>query len=120
MMDRFGQLPPPAVALVELRRLRVLGAAPAAGALAAAGAIARDDAGAGVGVEALRVLQQVAEIVLRRPLKPQEIRVVVGALGFQVEFFTGREFGLRVRGEGIALLHRTREALEAVGIAGHA
>ena len=118
MMDRFGQLPPPAVALVELRRLRVLGAAPAAGALEAAGAArGATDAGEGVGIEALRVFQQVTEIVLRRPLKPSEIRVVVGALGFQVEFFTGREFGLRVRGEGLALLHRTREALEAVGIA---
>jgi transcription-repair coupling factor (superfamily II helicase) len=101
MMDRFGQLPPPAVALVELRRLRVLGAS-------------------GGDVEALRVLQQVAEIVLRRPLKPQEIRTVVGMLGFQVEFFTGREFGLRVRGEGIALLHRTRETLEAIRATGSA
>jgi hypothetical protein len=60
------------------------------------------------------VFQDVAEIVLRRPLKPQEIRVLVGMLTFQLEFFTGREFGLRVRGEGIALLHRTREVLEAL------
>ena len=125
MMDRFGQLPPPAVALIELRRLRVLSASPGAAAAAthAASGAARADGGAGAaaapaggaigaGVEALRVLQQVAEIVLRRPLKPQEIRAVVGAVGFQVEFFTGREFGLRVRGEGIALLHRTREVLE--------
>ncbi|HEY2953660.1 MAG TPA: TRCF domain-containing protein, partial [Candidatus Eisenbacteria bacterium] len=97
MMDRFGQLPPPAVALVELRRLRVLG-------------------GAGA-VEALRVLQDVAEIVLRRPLPPAEIRGVVGMLGFQVEFWSGREFGLRVRGEGIALLHRAREVLQALELA---
>ena len=60
-------------------------------------------------------MQQVAEIVLRRPLKPQEIRAVVGAVGFQVEFFTGREFGMRVRGEGLALLNRTRELLELLG-----
>jgi len=113
MMDRFGQLPPPAVALIELRRLRVLGAAPGAAAAAPpAGAPHIEAAEPAAGVEALRVLQQVAEIVLRRPLKPQEIRAVVGSLGFQVEFFTGREFGLRVRGEGIALLHRTREVLE--------
>ncbi|HEY2955649.1 MAG TPA: transcription-repair coupling factor [Candidatus Eisenbacteria bacterium] len=98
MMDRFGQLPPPAVALLELRRLRVLGGAGAA--------------------EALRVFQEVAEIVLRQPLKPQEIRGVIGVLGFQVEFFTGREFGLRVRGQGIALLHRTREVLQALELAG--
>ena len=51
-----------------------------------------------MGVEALRVFQQVAEIALRRP--PGHIRAVVGAVGFQVEFFTGREFGMRVRGEG--------------------
>jgi transcription-repair coupling factor (superfamily II helicase) len=108
MMDRFGQLPPPAVALVELRRLRVLGGAPAL-----------DHGATGAGAEALRVFQEVAEIVLRRPLKPEEIRSLVGRLGFQVEFFTGREFGLRVRGEGIALLHRVREALEGVAAVGN-
>src|SRR6185436_6512258 len=74
VMDRFGQLPPPAVALIELRRLRVLGASPAGEG--------------GAGVEALRVFQQVAEIALRRPLRPQEIRALVGSLGFQVEFFS--------------------------------
>jgi len=95
MLDRFGQLPPPAVALFELRRLRLLGAGPA--------------------VESLRVFQEVAELALRRPLKPDEIRTVVGSLPFQVEFFTGHEFGLRVRGTGIALLHRTRETLQALG-----
>jgi len=93
-MDRFGQLPPPAVALFELRRLRLLGA--------------------GSEAEALRVFQEVAELVLRRPLKPEAIRGLVGMLSFQVEFFTGREFGLRVRGEGIALLNRTREVLQAI------
>src|SRR5262249_31103839 len=94
MLDRFGQLPPPPVALFELRRLRLLGA----GALA----------------ESLRVFHQVTEVGLRRPLRPDEIRGVVGALNFQVEFVTGREFGLRVRGEGLALLNRTRELLEAL------
>jgi transcription-repair coupling factor (superfamily II helicase) len=98
IMDRFGQLPPPAVALLELRRLRVLGAGSAAESAAP--------------VEALRLFQQVAEIALRRPLRPQEIRALVGAVGFQVEFFSGREFGMRVRGEGIALLNRVRELLE--------
>jgi len=46
---------------------------------------------------------------------PTEIRTVVGALNFQVEFFSGREFGMRVRGEGLALLHRTRQLIEMVG-----
>jgi hypothetical protein len=68
--------------------------------------------GAVAGVEALRVFQQVSELILRRVLKPDEIRCVVGAVSFQVEFLTGREFGMRVRGEGIALLHRTRELLQ--------
>jgi transcription-repair coupling factor (superfamily II helicase) len=94
LMDRFGQLPPPAVALVELRRLRVLGGT----ALC----------------ENLRVFQHVVEMILRRPLKPNEIRNVVGSVSFQVEFLTGREFGLRVRGEGIALLSRTRDLLQAL------
>jgi len=97
MLDRFGQLPPPAVALFELRRLRLLGAGPQ--------------------VEALRVFQNVAELALRRPLKPDEIRHVVGLLGFQIEFFSGREFGLRVRGEGLVLLNHTREALQALAAA---
>ncbi len=95
LMDRFGQLPEPAVALVELRRLRVLGAAAA--------------------VENLRVFHDVVELTLRRPLKPAEIRGVVGAVRFQVEFMSGREFGLRVRGDGIVLLNRARELLEMLG-----
>jgi transcription-repair coupling factor (superfamily II helicase) len=95
LMDRFGQLPEPAVALVELRRLRLLGAAAA--------------------VENLRVFHDVVELTLRRPLKPAEIRAVVGAVRFQVEFMSGREFGLRTRGEGLVLLNRARELLEMLG-----
>src|SRR5206468_4889132 len=91
ILDRFGQLPPPAIALFELRRLRVLGA--------------------GSEVESLRVFHDVAELTLRRPLKPAAIRTLIGMLNFQIEFFTGREFGLRVRGEGLLLLNRTREVL---------
>ncbi|MEO5616307.1 MAG: transcription-repair coupling factor [Candidatus Eisenbacteria bacterium] len=97
LMDRFGSLPQPAVALVELRRLRLLGATAA--------------------VEGLRVFHNVVEIALRRVLKPQEIRTVVGMLNFQVEFFSGREFGLRLRGEDLVLLNRSREVLEAVRFA---
>jgi transcription-repair coupling factor (superfamily II helicase) len=97
MLDRFGQLPPPAVALFELRGLRLRAAA--------------------AGVESLRVFRDVTEFTLRRPLRPAEIRTVVGMLPFQVEFFTGREFGLRVRGEGLALLNRTRESLQALATA---
>jgi transcription-repair coupling factor (superfamily II helicase) len=97
MLDRFGQLPPPAVALFELRGLRLL---------AAAGE-----------VESLRVFQDVTELALRRPLKPAEIRTVVGMLALQVEFFTGREFGLRVRGQDLVLLNRTRELLQALAVA---
>jgi len=94
MLDRFGQLPPPAVALVELRRLRLMG---------------RDAA-----TESLRVFQNVVELVLRRPLQPAEIREVVGAVNFQVEFMSGREFGLRVRGEGLSLFNRLRDLLQAL------
>jgi transcription-repair coupling factor (superfamily II helicase) len=94
MRDRFGQLPSPAVALVELRRLRLMG---------------RDAL-----VESLRVFHEVVEVLLRRPLTPAEIRRLVGALEFQVEFVTGRTFGLRVRGEGLSLFHRSRELLHAL------
>ena len=97
MIDRFGQLPPPAVALFELRRLRILGADGAA--------------------ESLRVFQEVAEVQLRRPLRPDELRALVGAVPFQLEFFSGREFGVRVRGTGLVLLHRTREVLQALAAA---
>jgi transcription-repair coupling factor (superfamily II helicase) len=96
MMDRFGQLPEPAVALVELRRLRLLGPAGA--------------------VESLRVFHDVVEMTLRRPLKPGEIRSLVGMLNFQVEFMTGRTFGIRTRGQGLLLLNRARELLQALGI----
>jgi transcription-repair coupling factor (superfamily II helicase) len=94
LMDRFGSLPEPAVALVELRRLRVLGST--------------------AGVESLRVFHDVVEMTLRRPLKPGEIRDLVGRLNFQVEFMSGREFGLRARGEGIVLLNRARELLQGL------
>ena len=63
------------------------------------------------------MFQAVTELTLFQPLKPAAIRTVVGMLPFQVEFFTGREFGLRVRGEGIVLLNRTRELLEALAVA---
>ncbi|TMQ51808.1 MAG: transcription-repair coupling factor [Candidatus Eisenbacteria bacterium] len=107
MLDRFGQLPPPAVALFELRRLRLLGRG---------GPLRGGETPRGRGlVESLRVFQEVAELTLRRPLKPDEIRVVVGSLNFQVEFASGREFGMRVRGQWIALLNRTREMLEVMG-----
>jgi transcription-repair coupling factor (superfamily II helicase) len=97
MIDRFGQLPAPAVALFELRRLRLLGRGP---------------------VESLRVFQAVSEMSLRRPLKPQDVAALVSTVNFQVEFATGREFVIRVRGEGIALLNRTRQVLEVVGASG--
>jgi transcription-repair coupling factor (superfamily II helicase) len=102
LMDRFGQLPPAAVALVELRRLRVLGRGQPEGEAL---------------VESLKVMHDVAEITLRRPLRPGEIASVVGTLNFQVEFFSGREFGLRLRGADLVLLHRTRELLQALALA---
>ncbi len=98
MLDRFGQLPPPAIALFELRRLRVLGA--------------------DGHVESLRVFHEVAEMSLRRPLKSGEIAALVGGLNFQVEFFSGREFGLRVRGEGLVLLNRARQVLAGIARTG--
>ncbi|HYM80597.1 MAG TPA: transcription-repair coupling factor [Candidatus Limnocylindria bacterium] len=94
MIDRFGQLPPPAVALVELRRLRLLGAL--------------------AGVETLRVDQHVVELMLRRPLLPAVIRDLLGRVRGQVEFLSGRDFGMRVRGEGLLLLHSARELLQAL------
>jgi transcription-repair coupling factor (superfamily II helicase) len=104
LRDRFGALPAPAVALVELRRLRVLGKGRPGGGAAP--------------VESLKVFQKVAEVTLRRALRPDEIKALVTGLEFQAEFFSGREFGLRVRGEGILLLHRVREALQALAAAG--
>jgi len=103
LRDRFGPMPAPAVALVELRRLRVLGRG--------------QPGGGGAPVESLKVFQKVAEITLRRPLRPDEIKALVTGLEFQAEFFSGREFGLRVRGEGILLLHRVREVLQALASA---
>ena len=104
LMDRFGQLPAAAVALVELRRLRVLGRGAEGAAL----------------VESLKVMHDTSEITLRRPLRPAEIASVVGSLNFQVEFFSGREFGLRLRGADLVLVHRTRELLVALALAAEA
>jgi len=44
------------------------------------------------------VFQNVTEMILRRPLKPTEIRTVMGVLdrSVPIEFMTGREFGVRV------------------------
>ncbi len=70
--------------------------------------------GGAAGVESLRVFQEVAELSLRRPLTPAEFRAVVGRLNFQVEFFSGREFGLLMRGQDPALLNRARELLQAI------
>jgi transcription-repair coupling factor (superfamily II helicase) len=92
MLDRFGQLPSPAIALVELRRLRLLGGE--------------------AGVESLRVFQNVTEMTLRKPLRPTELSGLIHSINFQVEFFSGREFGVRIRGEGLSLLHRSREVLQ--------
>jgi transcription-repair coupling factor (superfamily II helicase) len=94
MRDRFGMLPPPAVALLELRRLRLLG---------------RD-----AGVDAERVDQNAVELVLRRPLERGHIRDLIAASPFQIEFSTGREFALRVRGEGLSLFNRARDLLQAL------
>ena len=102
MLDRFGQLPPPAVALIELRRLRLLGTA-------APGSAAR--------VENLKVMHQVSEVTLARPLAPLELKTFMLGLRTPVEFFSGREFGFRLRGEGLALLNLTREALEVLALA---
>ena len=59
-------------------------------------------------------------MTLRRPLKPADIRSLVGSLKFQVEFFSGREFGLRVRGDGLVLLNRAREVLAGLTRTGEA
>jgi hypothetical protein len=64
------------------------------------------------------VFQGVADVTLRRPLRPDEIKALVTGLDFQAEFYSGREFGLRVRGEGILLLHRVRAALSVLARAG--
>jgi len=94
LMDRFGQLPPATVALVELRRLRLLGAE--------------------ADVESLRVFQRECRLTLRRPLEPSQIRPLVGSLPFTVEFFSGREFGIKLTGEGLQLLNRVRDVLQAL------
>jgi hypothetical protein len=60
------------------------------------------------------VFQQVVEVMLRQPLHPKAIAGLVGSFNFQIEFMSGREFGMRVRGEGLALLNRARDLLAGV------
>jgi transcription-repair coupling factor (superfamily II helicase) len=109
LRDRFGAPPPTATALVELRRLRVLGAGQRT-----------EDGRSSAQVETLKVFQKVAEVTLRRVLRPEELQALVTGLDFQVEFLSGREFGLRIRGQGLDLLHRTRAVLQALILAAHA
>jgi hypothetical protein len=45
------------------------------------------------------------------PLETRQEAGLVGSFNFQIEFMSGREFGMRVRGEGIALLNRARDLL---------
>jgi len=63
-------------------------------------------------IESLRVFQQVTEAHSAARSGRRRSGRSSGRWPFQVEFFSGREFGLRVAREGIALLNRSKQLLE--------
>ena len=72
--------PPPAVALFELRRLRVLGGEAKA--------------------SEIRLDHGKLEVWLYRPLTPKQAHVLLTKSGEPLEFLSGKEMGLRLRAAG--------------------
>jgi transcription-repair coupling factor (superfamily II helicase) len=94
MADRFGALPRPAADLLELRRIRILGAA------------AR--------VTRLSLTGGTFELYVDPPLSPQEVHAVLTATGLPLEFLSGREMGARLRTSPGTVLGEARSLLEAL------
>ena len=58
------------------------------------------------------LLDQVAKAMGAAGVK--SIQYTGSGVNFQVEFMSGREFGLRIRGDGLLLLNRARALVEAL------
>jgi transcription-repair coupling factor (superfamily II helicase) len=94
LRDRFGAMPFPVLALLNLRRLRLLGA----------------DAG----ITRMTLEGETLEAWLRHPLTPQQIRAVADAVPEGLEFLSGKDMGLRLRTPSTELVDAARILLEAL------
>jgi transcription-repair coupling factor (superfamily II helicase) len=94
LADRFGPLPPPARDLLELRRLRLVGAR----AL----------------VNRISLTRGQLELFLDEPLSPRELKVLLETVDLPLEFLSGRELGIRLRVAPEALVPAARSLLEAL------
>jgi transcription-repair coupling factor (superfamily II helicase) len=99
--DRFGRPPLPALHLLELRRIRLLGGE------------AR--------CSELRLDHGKLEAWLRQPLTPKQAHVLLTKAKEPLEFLSGREMGVRLRaggGDAEAFLRRARNLLQHLVEAG--
>ena len=92
--DRFGVPPAPARELLELRRLRLLGAR------------AR--------VSRISIVEGLLELFLDQPLKPEEIHAVLTSTHLPLEFLSGREMGMRLKTSRDTIVTEARILLEAL------
>jgi transcription-repair coupling factor (superfamily II helicase) len=94
LRDRFGPMPFPVLALLNLRRLRLLGAEG--------------------GISRMTLEGEVFEAWLHRPLTPQQIAMVVNEAPEGLEFLSGKDMGLRLRAASTELVDAARILLEAL------
>ncbi|HEV8481681.1 MAG TPA: transcription-repair coupling factor [Candidatus Eisenbacteria bacterium] len=94
LVDRFGTPPAPARELLELRRLRLLGAR--------------------AHVSRLSILGGTLELFLDQPLTPEQIHAVLTGTHLALEFLSGREMGMRLKTRPNTMLTEARILLEAL------
>ncbi len=92
MSDRFGKLTPEAKALIDLRRLRVLGRV--------------------VGALSIQVRATKIEVELAQPPDRDQLKAWMGRLTVPVEFAAGSRFALKVKKTGDAPLATALQLLE--------
>ena len=93
VLNASGPLPFPVLALLDLRRIRLLGA--------------------DGGVDRISLEGELFEAWLRRPLEPKQIHQLAGAVPDGLEFLSGKDMGLRLRGHAGDLIGQARGLLEA-------
>jgi transcription-repair coupling factor (superfamily II helicase) len=94
LADRFGPPPRPAKELLELRRLRLLGAR--------------------AHVSRLSIVGGTLELFLDQPLTPEEIHSLLTSAPLPLEFLSGREMGVRLKTRSETVVGEGRILLEAL------
>jgi transcription-repair coupling factor (superfamily II helicase) len=94
LADRFGPPPRPAKELLELRRLRLLGAR--------------------AHVSRLSIVGGTLELFLDQPLTPEEIHSLLTSAPLPLEFLSGREMGMRLKTRSETVVGEGRILLEAL------